>query len=125
MKASELRVNNWVHDPVYNKMDFQIEMFLGLENFQPLCLDPNEELTLSLLECKPILLNDIWLLKFGFIPSGEGYKLKNYMLCDFTLSGYSMYEWDSYNEVEVCIKNNIRYVHQLQNLYHSLTDEEI
>lgn len=95
MKASELRVGNWVHDPVYNKMDFQIEMFLGLENFQPLCLNPNEELTLRLLECKPILLNDIWLLKFGFIPSGEGYKLKNYMLCDFTLSGYSMYEWDS------------------------------
>lgn len=78
----------------------------------------------------PILLTEEWLLRFGFKPKGEGYSIGIYEICDFKdfsdgSTEYILYQWDSYNEIESAVKANIRYVHQLQNLYFVLTDEEL
>lgn len=129
MRASELRIGNWIYDPV-NKTEFQIDCFLGTDYCTNKCEFETQEFDAKLEECEPIALTEEWLIKFGFKPEGEGYSLNNYLVCSFKdfsdgSSEYSLYEWDSYNEVEVCIKGGIKYVHQLQNLFFALTNEEL
>lgn len=64
--------------------------------------------------CKPIPLTEEWLLKFGFI--------KRYKDC---------YEFgklilnDKFVMMDIDIHLELRYVHQLQNLYFTLTGEEL
>ena len=118
MKVNELRIGNWIKGPKgarYDGREFQwhIGEYIMCNEYSDFIDD-----------IEPILLTEEWLLKMGFKPQGEGYSYTNLLLQDFRES-YSMFEWDSYNEVEVCIKNDIKYIHQLQNLYFALTEEEL
>ena len=116
MKASELRIGNWVNDPIHNKCNFQIEMFLGIDYFQPLTIDPDEELTLKISECEPIPLTEEWLLKFGF--ENGNYFILNDVIIYKDYNDKYRYE---YNYGQLWVKH----VHQLQNLYFALTGEEL
>jgi hypothetical protein len=92
----------------------------------------------------PILINEEWLLKFGFefdnyhvSPDFETendynpiqyYKLKINKYCNYFFGLMP----DNYNEFgikaadnEIVIKFGIKYVHQLQNLYYTLTEKEL
>jgi len=108
MKATELRIGNWVHDVVG---DFQIN---GHQ------IDMLERRVVTY---KPIPLTEEWLIKFGF--ELEGYYKK-----------YPLYSVMQHDESElICIGSindsgniccsNVKYVHQLQNLYFSLTGKEL
>ena len=81
--------------------------------------------------CKPIELTEEWLLKFGFIQQGViinnnglteqcgiNYFIKNNIV--YSLSDNQV-ELDNPN-VFLC---NLKYVHQLQNLYFALTGKEL
>ena len=80
----------------------------------------------------PIPLTEEWLLKFGFTErSFKGYNRKFYktvnnilFVIPFCISFDSInYYYPVDEEYQIFI--NLKYVHQLQNLYFSLTGEEL
>jgi len=82
---------------------------------------------------KPILLTEEWLLKFGF-SENENDVLQietTLMPLSVTLSDnypdekYKAWVYEDENSSYHIISDNIKYVHQLQNLYHALTGEEL
>lgn len=127
MKASELRIGNLIFD------NYSGVMMVSTISLEHIHLRKNENFPTgqyNIKSLKPILLTEEWLLKFGFKPRGEGYSIGGYILCDFRdfsdgSSSYILYNWDSYNEIEITVKDNIRYVHQLQNLWFALNEEEL
>ena len=75
-------------------------------------------------QCKPVILTEDWLLRAGFRRSGRYYKNHNW---GYRYSiGYSKKtdRWDV-SIMDAGIFSSIKYVHQLQNLYFSLTGHEL
>ena len=99
MKASELRIGN----SIMQDGDFVFVTWWRLE-----LMEKNK------LEYKPIPLTEEWLFKFGFEKAYE----TCYQYKDFILN-------DKFIMMDIDITIQLKYVHQLQNLYHSLTDEEL
>lgn len=116
IKAEELRVGNWVH------------IDLGpYDGIQPHRIIPRDFLgygSVSLADPIPIT-EEILLLKCGFeifdlYPDMVSYKKGLYLL---TLNGWFQ---KMIGPAEATILNqNIKSVHQLQNLYYFLNDEEL
>ena len=118
MKATELRIGNLVNNP-YDEptnVDFNVLHYIGvcvmnkqiIENYQP------------------IPLTEEWLVKFGFkettdnklilyyeLSSGAYLEKVGEVLMLFDRGGYMLSH------------DNLKHVHQLQNLYHALTGEEL
>ena len=106
IKANELRIGNCVKlnnsDTTLVPRDFQryCKSFGIFEEFEP------------------IELTEEWLLKAGFerlFPTGSTYSLRDFNVSDFGENG--IYHYD--------VKQPIKYVHQLQNLYFAMTGEEL
>ena len=112
MKAQELRVNNYVN--LYNTIariipnDF--EKWFGNKW-------ENDAFT-------PIPLTEEWLLKLGFEKYKDSFNDNRYRMDyyahDIVFIGDELYGYLDNQK----LKNTI-YVHQLQNLYFALTDEEL
>ncbi len=101
MKANELRIGNYVFDR-YKITQVDKYFYQSAE-----CFWTNE--------FKPIPLTEEWLLKFGFEKKDD----------DYIFNGFS-FTFDEntfYNHVGKI--TNIYYVHQLQNLYFALTNDEL
>tara|TARA_R110002111_G_scaffold117530_1_gene179658 strand:- start:1308 stop:1625 length:318 start_codon:yes stop_codon:yes gene_type:complete len=102
MIANELRIGNYLEDDIGNliKIDRDSLPFI----------------VTKWIKCHhPIPLTEEWLVKFGFsLQSKEMY------------FNYGMSIWKC-NEMFICNKNGmiIKHVHQLQNLYFALTNEEL
>ena len=114
MKATELRIGNY-----YNQ-------FENTEKVSWSTLKTLEESTTEQLWCKPIPLTEEWLLKFGF----ERTDLIDNSNDDWTWLFYqkdSIYIDGSDLTIETAtgIVIKVEYVHQLQNLYFALTNEEL
>lgn len=125
MKANELRLGNWVS---LNGNSTQVDV-----------IDYNQIIAteLGLIELKfikPIPLTEEWLSKFGFNTDKVtfGIHVDNIRFRLFQINASCSYN-DNENEftvtvyqykyrIEIC---RIKYVHQLQNLYFALTNEEL
>lgn len=123
MKANELRIGNWVHSPFYKDYEIVALSVLGEGNelfFKSLDYYPK---SCRLKDIKPIKLNDLWLLRFGFKLFNDGGELvgDDMFWIHPKMKGsvnHGTYIWN------ICgVK--IRYVHQLQNLYFALTGVEL
>lgn len=74
---------------------------------------------------KPIPLTEDWLVKFGYV----GFKKGSYKTYGLIIDNVISYSVNIHNN-EVVFPNKykpvkLKYVHQLQNLYHALTGEEL
>ena len=71
---------------------------------------------------KPIPITEEWLLKFGFFKHNNAYVLEkpNENIMNFKFSIWSDF---TYNSSEFPVE--LKYVHQLQNLYFALTGNEL
>ena len=114
MEATELRIGNWV---IVNE-ECQIEAIVH----DAVCISTRFE-TYVLDDVKPIPLTEEWLIKFGFesnpyIDTYELYELDElkFILDIDKTRGKLDIHW---KQVEC------KYVHSLQNLFHSLTGEEL
>jgi hypothetical protein len=119
MKASELRIGNYVYDTLgkVNRIDLEAITYIVKE--------PRNQV-------KPIPLTEEWLLKLGFKQCG--YEMLSWkhetLLPSFDLDGIN---WADFDEPDYQFLNykvadeilRIDYVHQLQNLYFTLTGEEL
>jgi len=105
MKASELRIGNWIYN---DRSRSQYEV-------------PSQEISLVgyiLDHYEPIPLTEEWLLKFGF----ENNKLSVAGILEFVYHKGSVYIRGISGAIH---PRDCQYVHQLQNLYHALTGEEL
>ncbi len=112
MKANELRIGNWC----YNNKDIQVTSH-QVQLF-------NE----GIYDLLPIPLTEEWLVKFGFDKVPNSDMVRFFELGTFHL--YSEYYNGDYFELSnyYFIKGSskqIKYVHQLQNLYYALTQTEL
>lgn len=114
MKASELRIGNY-----YNQFGniHQVNHVI----IKDLTKAPEEQLW-----CKPIPLTEEWLLKFGFKSIGKLHPTfqKVYLIEEGTLGDKYVLrvKINKHESIFIC---DIKYVHQLQNLYFALTSEEL
>ena len=105
MKANELRIGNWYRWYAERRYyEYQVEetdfCYGNMVNFEP------------------IPLTEEWLVRLGFKKLTQGgsiYKVKDFHVQDFSQLG--IYECNNHIE--------IKYVHQLQNLYFALTGQEL
>ena len=124
MKASELRLGNWIN---------------CIGTIRKVSLSTIHELNISENEyIRPIPLNEEWLIKCGFELSEHKdqafLKIKtdftngsSFSLDCFTDDWSFMIEERNFNDGNNCsfIPRKINYVHELQNLYFALTNEEL
>jgi len=125
MKASELRIGNWViyqdeFDKIRYELKFSIGHFMGIfeKNYGP---------------PEPIKLTEEWLVKFGFVYFKK-------MALNIPIHNYIINRKDPNNEMVLLIEMTgkfvlsgydtawtkpLLYVHELQNLYFALTGEEL
>ncbi len=110
IKASELRIGNY-----YN------------HNEEIRQVTPNTILEVWESErewCKPIPLTEEWLLKFGFEHSKPNYWFKNDNKLRFSLIDNNLHCSMGDDDYGI-LYNRLNHVHQLQNLYFALTNEEL
>ena len=107
MKANELRIGNYVdikHDE-YECESYQFDFESGW----------------NMEYIHPILLTEEWLMKFGF--ESDGIEWWNGVL------SLGIYKDGLYycptEDIHYRLGKEFKYVHQLQNLHHALTDEEL
>ncbi len=118
MKANEFRVTNFVN---YNGEMFPI-IFIGLDSVMLIRKDQST-FTVKLDRIKPIKISEKALLSCGFqkITTNEYWfviPLKDRSLNVSTYGNVEINSWDRLSISHGCI---CEYVHQLQNLYFSLT----
>jgi hypothetical protein len=124
MKASELRLGNYICNEDYIVIVESIDKDGCIVNF----ISDNVQGFTNNKGIEPIPLTEEWLIKFGFeyeqdekafcITNELGVK---YGVCKFennwSLILYALDDWQ--------VATHIKYVHELQNLYFALNDEEL
>ena len=106
MKSTELRIGNLVRDFTdHCNINILAEDLTNTKNFQP------------------IPLTEDWLLKFGFEKEFDYWchSAEYFEIAETTEGNWC----NSINGYEYRNGNNFQHVHQLQNLYHALTGEEL
>lgn len=122
MNANELRIGSLVY---FNGTHKEIGLISGITTdifTEPkVLLNDRIDIPYQLSSLKPIPLTEEWLLNFGFEKDGSlsyRYFLREksikYDIDDNCICISDSWEW-----------SKIKYVHQLQNLYFALTNEEL
>ena len=112
MESTELRIGNLFIE----ENSKEIIEVIGLEKnrvvFSGIFLDKWQAI--------PIPLTEEWLIKFGFETKGSFYRVKGSRFVEIISHG---------DGLDVCSQSilllHIKYVHQLQNLFFSLTNEHL
>jgi len=118
MKSNELRIGNWIKSDPYGS---EMEWIIYPEDMSKICIADDDSIY------KPIPLTEEWLLKFGFYQEkDDDYILDFSDKYAFYVSQYnSLFKF--YLDTDTCVIElfHIKHVHQLQNLYFALTNEEL
>jgi hypothetical protein len=126
MKANELRIGNYVEKSIksgngrkiIDKIGCQdiVRIFEGIGNFN----------------YEPIPITEEWLLKFGFKKAYNEwilhpcFEVKIIIYNESVYNGVMFYTRTIHADyAPIYCNNHINYIHQLQNLYHALTGEEL
>jgi len=115
MNATELRIGNMVKK-YFTEYGYSKICEIDITDFN--------DILNNVIKVEPIPLTEEWLLKFGFEK-----RKKLIGLLVFSKSGFDLHfvngKWEFYVMGSSCILTEIEYVHQLQNLYFALTNEEL
>jgi hypothetical protein len=112
IQAQELRIGNLI---LNHKGEIETVKAIGINDY--IWFDKERNLLVEY--CQQIPLTEEWLLKLGFKTS-----TLIHMLDSYTLNGNILFKGeDSFRYFGTATK--IKYVHQLQNLYFALTNEEL
>lgn len=114
MNAKEVRIGNWVLDESGEKV--QIEGVMNASGNEDACI-LSGGCWLQIHRFKPIPLTEEWLERFGI----NEYNIINDKIYIHREDDYFQVSEDGFYRCST----EIKYVHQLQNLYHALRGEEI
>lgn len=114
---NELRIGNYIQD--YDKTKI-----LVVENIDSTLkykeLNGTESSSNHITNLKPIEISEDWLIKIGYEKTGSFYRISKSRFAEVYVSSEG---------IDVCVHSvtldHIQYVHQLQNLYFSLTGREL
>ena len=120
MEAKELRINNWIYFPFHQENVKVVGIYLNGEEVRSIQVETKGTILGEplLKQYEPIPLTEEWLLKFGEMSIGD-YQIY------FNIEDNHLYEDDDFSLCNKISWNKIKYVHQLQNLYFALTQEEL
>jgi hypothetical protein len=120
MKATELRIGNYVNKKNRFGEIEQIEIY-GISARQNV-YDEDDSI-FGCDELIPILITNEWLLKFGFIKNDcDNYELEYTFKLNASFTIINKDRCYFYIDAP---NHEIKHVHQLQNLYFALTNEEL
>ena len=126
MKANELRIGNWVYN--YKAELCQIKYFQSGESYSNGKKDNDWLCIYSINKSYPILLTEEWMQKLGLIHELSRYD-NHWYLRGIDWLGF---EFDEEGKKWSCILlsgkrliTQFLYVHELQNIAHSLTGEQL
>ena len=131
MKAEELKINNWVFAKKGSKkvacqvksMDWD---FTDIRSVQLLIKDTEDWLTKNIDEIKPAPLSEKGLRTLGFqLGTGSYYRLGRMRIKWYDKVKSDMAIWIDEAMLPYSITRDIKYTHQLQNLYYGLTQGEL
>ena len=121
MEAKELRIGNYLNFEFHKDSGGIKKVGVFLSDIENLIHGGNKSKYYT-----PIPLTEEWLVKFGFERTSYGREFKGFhleassrVLATDVLSGFS---WEQVVDEKYL---RILYVHQLQNLYFALTNEEL
>jgi hypothetical protein len=120
MKASELRIGNLINRKDLFDGHLRIETVIKLG--QKIITSGPTKVICEYNDILPITLTEEWLVKFG---------LEKVIDCEYRKGNliFQLTKYESGNLVTIFLNGNliniIEYVHQLQNLYFALTNEEL
>jgi len=127
MNAKELRIGNWVNKNGYFRQILGVHSnSVIIMNTPPLTLTKSMDIHINKIE--PIPLTEEILLKCGFkdIYNKMWLILEGSPNIEINKSTFQVSVWETINdETEGIYLNNIKYLHQLQNLYFALTGKEL
>lgn len=112
VKANELRIGNFVYNP--NLKEFRCLDILDIRDFAEKRL---------YLDFESIPLTEEWLIKFGFTEEVNSQFVKFWRKNNITI--YHRYDLLPNEFILSEFDVKIQYVHQLQNLYFTLTGKEL
>ena len=128
MKTNELRIGNFVKDNIfiYKVASVDFHSIYGeidnVFNYKDAAVEDTYKsgyYNLQIENIEPVLLTEEWLLKFDWFSIDEGrYTFRDIEYYTISNEG-SLYFMGNYT----C--TDIKYVHQLQNLYFAMTDNEL
>lgn len=125
MKATELRIGNWVkYSHLIENVLHEFDSISGIFENNLVSIKSRPYTAFTLDSVNPITLTEEWLLKFGFEEDGHDWYFMS-AKDRFTDIGYSYSIKKNVFEVNECEMVEVKYVHQLQNLYFALTGEEL
>lgn len=132
MEAKELRIGNFVN---YTHVDSEgsLSSIVCVNQISDDWVLDETQSTLMMSELKPIPLTEEWLKKCGFDNSEykKGYIGIDVRYTDFVLAypkthiEHSEFFCWTFEQGKLQMFKEIKYVHQLQNLYFALTGEEL
>jgi len=119
MEARELRIGNYVY--VSNFGECRISGLDKIDNtILPIVEDGEKEIKVNLSLIVGVPLTEDWLLSFGFEEDGQLFH-NQIALYKNGIRGFNY----NVNYFEHENLEEIKYVHQLQNLYYALTTQEL
>ena len=132
LKAQDLRCGNLIYEVMtdnYTGKEYDDLFEVASINSKTNTLIDIEDSITSVDYCKPIQLTEEWLIKFGFDFNDYPDSLSLLILSRGKLNAYNI-SHDINIEIGTTSgylfgDTKIKYVHQLQNLYHSLTGKEL
>lgn len=130
MKASELRIGNWVYYPhlIYHgdvPTLYNYDQIVAIDNVAHRTNATTSWISNTMI--KPIPLTEEWLVKFGFESYHNDFVLfyKEDVLIEASWSSRNINTGERYGWGIYLPSTTINKVHQLQNLYFALTGEEL
>jgi hypothetical protein len=138
MEANELRIGNYVTEEVLGKCEvYEIHydtVWVLVNNITIEGKENTRSFHLSINHLNPIPLTEEWLLKFGFKEQIGFSKIIGLdLLKSFEVAHNDLDKWYCYFrnfnkgllDDFVLLRSDLKHVHQIQNLYFALTNEEL
>ena len=123
--VNELRINNYVYyNNEYNELGVITEIKTSLiPKINYVGINNRVDIYYQTKNINPILLSEKWLLNFNFEKKENNWKVLDLI--------YFKFSWERLAGLTLTIDgnsiylSNIKYIHQLQNLYFALSGEEL
>ena len=124
MKAEELRIGNYVHEPSYDEcFNTYVIKQIQTRGVSVSVLGKDIQGLYDYEDLKPIPLTEEWLLKFGLNLTDWFYE-NSYKITKDKEYGWSMMVRNANHTTKIEF-SYYKHVHQLQNLYFALCGEEL